>query len=273
MKLMRKQAVAGVVAAIMTMGAGLNAAAETIQITVTNTAQTGGLSLTPLYFGFHDGSVDLFDAGGTASAGIEEIAETGMFGTLRDERLAQQADSVGGVAVGGGGAIPGPIEPGESATFTVELDSVLNRFLFFASMVLPSNDTFVGVDDPTQFSLFDDLGNFLGPQTIDITSAFAYDSGTEENDPANGPAFVQGQDIDAGGPGEGSIQAAMSLNDFVGLALAGGLTLDPDVIDFINDPNFVFARIEISQVPLPPAVLLMGLGLGALGFKSRRKKA
>lgn len=271
MKKTSKKAIVAGLAAALAIGMGNFAAAKSIRITVTNVAQTGGLSLTPLYFGFHDGSVDLFDAGAAASEGIEEIAETGNFMPLRDERLAQQGTSLGGVAAGGGGALAGPIEPGESTTFTIDLDSELNRFLSFASMILPSNDSFIGNDDPTRFALFDNDGNFLGPQTINVTSEFAYDAGTEANDPANGPAFVVGQDINLGGPGEGTIQAASSLSDFVGLSLAGGLTLDAALIDFINDPNFSFARIEISEVPLPPAILLMGLGLSALGYKSRRK--
>ncbi len=115
-------------------------------------------------------------------------------------------------------------------------------------------------------------GNFLGRQTINITGDFAYDAGTEENNPSLGPAFVPGQDIDDGGPGEGSIQSAMSLSDFVGLSLAGGLTLNAELIDFINNPDFVFAQIEISEVPLPAAGWLMAFGAGALGFGGRLRQ-
>lgn len=264
--------------ALLLGGFANNASATLIEVTVTNTSPTGGLSLTPLYFGFHNGSVDLFDLGMAASAGIAEIAETGDFGPLRDERIDMQGGSVGAAAFGFGGVIgddpgePPVLEPGESATFTIDLDAFANRFLFFASMILPSNDTYIGVDDPMQFALFDAVGNFLGPQTIDVTSAFAFDAGSEANDPNLGPAFVVGQDINLGGPGEGTIQAAMSLSDFVGLSLAGGMSLNPDLIDFINDPNFVFATISIREVPLPPALLLMGMGLGALGYKTKRQR-
>jgi hypothetical protein len=259
---------------VLALGGVLSPASATlVQVTVTNTSGDGGLGLTPLYFGFHNGTVDLFDVGDAASDGIREIAETGDFSVLRDERLAQQADSVGGVALGVAQGLPGPIEPGESATFIVDLDAVANRFAFFAAMLLPSNDTFVGVDDPTRFALFDDLGNFLGPQTIDITGLFAYDAGTEVNDASvtGGAAFVQGRDIAAGLDENALIAAASSLDDFLGLTLANGSILSGD-IDFLSEPaNFVFAQIEISEVPLPPAMLLMGAGLLGVGFASRRR--
>ncbi len=248
------------------------ASAVEVRVTVTNTSGAGGLALTPLYFGFHDGSVDLFDAGSAASAGIEDIAETGNFSTLRDERVAQQASSVGGVALGTDIGAPGPIEPGETASFVVDLDSVQNRYAFFASMLIPSNDTFIGVDDPTQFALFDTSGNFIN-QTINVTGEFAYDAGTEVNDASvgGGAAFVMGRDITQGAIEGGVIASATSLSDFLGLTLANGTILNGD-IDFLSDPsNFVFASIELSEVPLPPAVLLMGAGLAGLRFASKRK--
>ena len=271
----RNSCVKSAIASVAAMAAIAGAAEATmVRVTVTNTASDGGLSLTPLYFGFHDGSVDLFDVGAAASAGIETIAETGDFAPLRDERLAQQADSVGGVAFGGDIGLDGPIEPGETATFDVDLDAFANRYLTFAAMVLPSNDTFVGVDDPTQFALFDQEGNFIGAQTIAITGAFAYDAGTEVNDASEtgGAAFVQGRDIAEGALENGVVAAAQSLSDFLGLTLANGTILNGDV-DFLSDPsNFVFATVEISEVPLPPALLLMGAGVAGISLVSKRKR-
>ncbi len=274
-KKISKQVITGAIAlAFGAMSLGATAANATmVRVTVTNTAAPGGISLTPLYFGFHNGTVDLFDAGSAASAGLETIAEVGNFMALRDERLAQQADSVGGVAFGTESGAPGPIEPGETASFEVDLDAIANRFLFFAAMLLPSNDTFVGVDDATTFSLFNDAGDFLGPQTIDITGAFAYDAGTEVNDASatGGSAFVQGRDATQGAIENSVISSATSLSDFLGLTLANGSIFGGD-IDFLSDPeNFLFARIEISEVPLPPAMLLMGFGLAALGANAKRK--
>ena len=271
---MKRVLSAAILAGVGACAIAPSAMATEIRVTVTNTSGEGGLSLTPVYFGFHNGGVDLFDVGSAASPGIEEIAELGSFGTLRDERLAQQGNSAGAAALGVDGALAGPVEPGETATFTITLDSTDNRFLSFASMVVPSNDTFIGNDDPMQFALFDDEGDFLGPQTISVPPAFAYDAGTEVNNPAGGPAFVDGQNPPDGVAENGVISAATSLSDFVGLLLFGGLTLDASAIDFLNTPNFTFATIEISEVPVPPALAVMALGLAGFGGLSRlRRKA
>ena len=260
--------VAGVAATGLTVSA---AEAARVRVTVVNTQDTGGLSLTPLYFGFHDGSVDLFDEGGVASAGLEEIAETGMFGPLRDERVAIQGDSVGGAAFGTGGAVGGPIEPGESASFVVDLDAIANRFAFFAAMILPSNDSFVALDDSMTINLFNDDGSFVN-QTFFITGEHAYDAGTEENDPANGGAFLEGVDIALGGPGEGTIEQGVSLGDFTGLSVAGGLGLNPELIDnFVIPSEFQFASITFTEVPVPPAFFAMGLGLAGLAAARRKR--
>ncbi|MEM9495394.1 MAG: spondin domain-containing protein [Pseudomonadota bacterium] len=264
-------------AAIATIAGASTASATQVRVTVTNPGN--GLALTPLYFGFHNGSVDLFDVGSTASAGIENLAELGTFNDpslvdIREERLAQQADSVGGVALGTSIGAPGPLEPGESASFIVDLDAVANRFAFFAAMIIPSNDTFVGLDDPTGFALFDAAGNFLGPQTFNITGEFAYDAGTEVNNASatGGAAFVQGRTATDGAAEGGVIGRATSLSDFLGLTLANGTVLGGD-IDFVTDPaSFIFATITVEEVPLPPAIFLMGAGLAGLGLSSRRKK-
>ena len=268
-----KMAMVGCVLASSVFSAS-SALATTVEITVTNVLSDGGLTLTPVYFGFHNGSVDLFDAGAPASAGIEEIAELGSFATLSGERLAMQGDSAGAFALGTDIGAPGPIEPGESASFMIDLDVVDNRFMFFAAMVVPSNDTFIGVDDPTQFALFDAMGAFLGPQVINITGDYIYDAGTEVNNaaPDGGAAFVVGRDATQGLVEGGVIGPGQSLADFIGLDLANGTTLGSD-IDFVTDPsNFVIAQIEITAVPAPPALALLSAGFLGLGALARRRK-
>ena len=46
-----------------------SAGAVSVRVTVTNNAAAGGIYLTPMWIGFHDGGFDLFDIGGAASAG------------------------------------------------------------------------------------------------------------------------------------------------------------------------------------------------------------
>jgi len=74
-----------------------------LRITVRNTSENGGTFLTPTYFGFHDGSFDLFEVGEAASAGLEILAEDGGAAGLTPERLAAAPDSQGLVVFGAGG--------------------------------------------------------------------------------------------------------------------------------------------------------------------------
>lgn len=271
----RNLALGVAVSAFAAMSVSLPASATLVRITATNTSGPGGLSLTPLFFAFQDGSVDLFNVGAAAGNGLEQVAETGNFSPLESEVLAQQATAVTGAAFGTDIGAPGPIEPGETASFVVDLDAIANRFLVYAAMVLPSNDTFVGVDDSTAFALFDAAGDFLGPQTFDITGAFAYDAGTEVNDASltGGAAFVQGVDITQGIVENGVVGSPASLSDFLGLTLANGTVLNGD-IDFLSDPNnFSFARIEVSAVPLPPALVLMLAAVASLRLYGRSKQS
>lgn len=246
-----------------------HADAASLRVTITNVAPSGGLSLTPLFGAFHDGTVDFFDAEDSASPGVEEIAETGSPAGVTAE-AGPGADTVFIASPSG----PPPIEPGESDSVIVDVDAA-NRFFSFLSMVLPSNDTFIGNDDPTAYAVLSDDGSFLGPITIAVTGQTIYDAGTEANDFALGPAFVQGQDIALGGPGEGTIQQGLGLGAIpAGLLLATGGTLDPDLADFVSDPAaFQLATIQITAVPVPLSGVLLLTGLAGLGLAGQRRKA
>ena len=255
------------------------AAAQAVEVTVTvtNTQGEGGLSLTPLWLAFHDGGFDAFDLGGTASQGVEDIAEVGVAAAARDELLATQASALGGLV--GSPSGPPPIQPGETVSVTFDLDPTDNRFVQFLSMILPSNDAFIGLDDSV--ALFGDDGTFLGPQTFEITSALAFDAGTEANDPAAGGAFVDGVDATAGGEEGGVITtgltaAGLGLTD--GLLLADGSMLSLVLAEAFFGGQAALGTITIdladaSPVPIPGALLLMGpalLGLGAARARAKR---
>ncbi len=253
------------------------AQATTLQITVTNNQAIGGLSITPLYTALHDGSFDAFNLGDAASAGIEEIAETGSAATVAGERLGFDADSQGLVLASPDG--PPPVQPGESVTATIDVNTSEALYFTFLSMLLPSNDHFIGNDDALAYQLFDASGAFLGDQTINVTGAQIYDAGTEANGLA-GAAFIDGIDIAESPTGEGTIQQGIPLSSELfgpGVLLATGDALDPSLIDFTSNPTaFNLLTIQISEVaPIPlPATAPMLLGaLGLLGWRHRRKKA
>ena len=73
--------------------------------------------------------------------------------------------------------------PGETETFTVTLNGTpeQNRYFSYASMLFPTNDGFIGNDDPQAIEIFDESGNFLGAEFI-ITGEQTWDAGTEVND-------------------------------------------------------------------------------------------
>jgi Ca2+-binding RTX toxin-like protein len=146
-----------------------------LRVTVRNTSEDGGTFLTPTYFGFHDGSFDLFNAGQAASAGLEQLAEDGSAAGLAAERIAADADSQGLVVTGAAG----PIATGETTSAMIDVDGASNGFVSFAAMILPSNDAFIGSDDAIR--LFSDSGRFLGAQTIALGGEDVYDAGTEVN--------------------------------------------------------------------------------------------
>ena len=256
-----------------------SAHAVPITITVTNTQDTGGLSLTPLYFAFTDGAddaFDAFDAGEAASAGVEEIAELGSFGTLAGERMAADPDALGAVLGAPEGFPGGPIiEPGETASITIDIDPASQRFVQFLSMIVPSNDTFIGLDDAT--ALFAEDGAFLGPQTFDLSSALAYDAGTEVNDLLDGAAFVQGVDGMAGTAEGGVVTAATDIGMVAGIVAANGQELSPEAVAAFfagGSLGSISFDLAADTVPLPAGFVLFGTALlGSAGLRRRAAKA
>lgn len=255
--------------------AGTAANATIIEITVTNVTGNGGFSITPLYTAFHDGTFDAFNVGDPASAGIELIAETGSAATLRTEREAADPDSQFVTLASPSG--PPPVQPGESVTAQLDVDGTNNQFLSFFAMLLPSNDAFIGNDDPDTYRIFNADGSFAGAQTITVGGSSIYDAGTEAN-ALTGSAFVAGQDIGISGGGEGTIQAANSGNltsIFAGATLATGDTLGNGGVLNFNSPQFDLLEIsitEVTAVPLPASAPLLLGALGFMGWRARKAK-
>ena len=228
----------------------LPAAALDVTITVENPQEAGGFSLTPVFHGFHDGAFDAFAVGQDADAtpGIEEIAELGSTAAMTDRFAVEQP---GGVSVTFASGMPPVFEPGESATIT--LDAGGNRFLSVASMVVPTNDLFVGFDN---LVLFDDAGNFNGPVVIEFRGSDVYDAGTEVNDIADGPAFVVGVDATGGTVEDNPISlffddpaAAAYLDSILGTATPAG------TVSSAFGRDDVLLRISIVPEPAAAAVL------------------
>jgi hypothetical protein len=95
----------------------------------------------------------------------------------------------------------------------ISLDPNFHRYLSWLLVVQPSNDAFVGNEDPLRHRLFDDDGRFLGPFYIDVYGSEVQDAGLCANT-ETGLAWLDesGRDPQACADGEGVVRAHPGLN-------------------------------------------------------------
>jgi len=96
-------------------------------------------------------------------------------------------------------------------------------------MVIPSNDTFIGNDNPTAYQIFDSNGDFLGTNGVfEIQVTNIYDAGTEVNDASanGGGAFIPGADEFLGAVENGVVTLASDLSEFQGITTPNGFTIN-----------------------------------------------
>jgi len=164
-----------------------------LTIEIENLAPTNGALLTPVWFGIHNGTFDTYDRGRPVSPGLESIAEDGAVDIISREFNLAGFGTVQGAVLGLAGA-PGPIDAGETGTFSVTVDgsASTSRYFSYASMIIPSNDFFISNGNERAHEIFDAQGNFLGAD-FTILGSQVLDAGSEVNDevPANTAFFGQ----------------------------------------------------------------------------------
>ncbi|MFT7640783.1 MAG: Ca2+-binding RTX toxin-like protein, partial [Pirellulaceae bacterium] len=219
----------------------------TIRVTVTNASPAGGNLLTPVFLATADGEYDFFNAGSPASSSLERLAEDGNTGPRIAAALATGR-------VGQAVATPsGPLAPGDSRTVWLQATpgNLQTRYLSFASMVLPSNDAFIGNDDPQAIPLFDSIGNLIArtnSSTFIVSGSQVWDAGTEVNDEVAANTPVLGQAAPNTGAIEGGtvnlhtgFQGSLSLGGPVGNILTALPGADFSI------PGTQILRIEIQE--------------------------
>ncbi|MEO0645451.1 MAG: spondin domain-containing protein [Cyanobacteria bacterium J06650_10] len=234
---------------------------EAVVVSVTNGLPEGGTFLTPVWFGFHDGAnFDLFTAGEAASQGLERLAEDGSVEGIAAEFNAQVNGGGVDATIIGGGGVPGPIDPGETASFTLNVNpnQVGQGFFTWATMIIPSNDAFLAVpDNALADPIFDANGNFQS-LTIQRFGPDVLDAGTEVNN-EEGAAFLNQTARDQGTAEGGVVGAHPGFNGSVGnpdatpVNILGGETapgavIDPSIGDFTAELDRLLLQIEIQRL-------------------------
>lgn len=249
--------------ALTSLGTASAAGAQTKRVTVTveNLAPPEGIAFAPLRVGFGNGSFDAFDTGEAAGAPIISVAEGGS-GSLWFPAFA--AAEPGAVL----GTVGGLLLAGQTASASFRVDALANPFFTFGSMVVPSNDHFIGNEDPREYRLFDAAGN-LRITSIGQTAGEIWNAGSELFDPA-AAAFLQGGNNDLRTAEGGVVRFEFAeLAGYDGLFTGAGYRFTSGLS--ADTPIY---RISFSAVavPEPSTWLMMILGFGVIGAGIRRSR-
>jgi hypothetical protein len=235
--------------------------ATEIKVKIENLAPMGGVFLTPLWVGFHDGSFDSYDTGALASAGIERIAEDGDASELSAIFTSTTATGQDAVLLNPEGFVGAPVfEPGSSSFSIYDLDPQAQKYFSYATMIIPSNDAFIANANPMSHKIFDDAGEFVGPFTFTVYATAINDAGTEENTEMDA-AFLNQAAGNTGTTTAENIAAHVGYNGSLGnpdgtpVNILGGTTASGDVIDPVNGDfttlHYAVMRVTISKNTTP----------------------
>ncbi len=219
-----------------------------LTITVSNLSPDKGIPLTPIWYGFSDGTFESYDPARPASPGLESLVEDGDAAGLSNEFSVGNWGYVQGSIAGDAGANPGIIDPQETVTHTVIVDrsQASSRYFNYASMVLPSNDAFIANGSGVAYEVFDRNGNFLGVD-LTVSGSDILDAGTEVNDEVAANTAFLGQEI----PNTGEDQNEVIL-PHPGFQAEGNILSNEDFAnaDF-TQPDYNLAKITITSSELP----------------------
>ncbi len=256
----------GIVACAGLAGGAL---AQNITVNVENMLDTGSFSFTPVWMALYNGQFDTYDNGSPASADFEPLAEDGVTGPISTAFQNSPAGLAGGVDLTLTEPNGAPVfGPGESNSVSINPgDTTVNRYFSFASMVVPSNDLFIGNGDPFAIEVFDAAGNYNGDIEILVFGRDVNDAGTEVNNARGGAAFsiLGGDPADENSVVRDFFTDAGDqpyLDSFIGTG-----TVDGGAITRSFGPDDIVGRITITPAPSSLALL----SLGGLCLTQRRR--
>lgn len=232
-------------------GASLLNAAD-FQVKFTN---YGPQPVSPVFWAATNDQYNLFSVGAGASFAIKRIAEGGNTTQARADADSQLGGSVAAYGVLGGA----PIAPGGMVMGEFSTDSS-HSYFSFAAMLGKTNDGFIGESvNSLGLQLFSG-GNPHG-WTHWIMGSRAWDAGTELNTQSSADLGFLG--------GSGNPAEAPNMNT---------VHVHPGIVAGVGDawdqmPNWtrdtVLGRIEVSPVPEPAGLAVLGLGFVAIARKRR----
>lgn len=243
-----------------------HAGLQHVTVTIKNLAPANSVSFAPLRLGFGNGTFDSFNNGQSAgtppTSAIISVAEGGSGSAWFPAFAAAEPAAITGSV--GGALLPGA---SASSTFTFDTANANNRFFTFANMVIPSNDLFLGNDNPAAFQLFNPDGS-LAITTINQTAGQIWDANSEVADALNA-AFLVGGNNSLRTPENGLVAFDRSeLSTYNGLTTAAGYTFSDAALT--NSTPIYQISFTSSAAPEPGTFVFMAAALGLVGFKRGR---
>ncbi len=253
------------------LAAASTAQAVQVRVTVQNLAPANSVSLAPFRLGFGHGTFDAFDnnqpafllgAATIADAPIVTIAEGGSGATWFPAFQSAEPNADLGSVVG---PVIGPFLPGQTNSAIFDIDP-MNRFFTFGTMIVPSNDHFLGNDNPMAFEVFDAGGNLVLSSITEDASRI-WDAGSETENPANAAFLVGGVNDQRENENLPVTFNFADLAAFNGLTTPAGYTFDSSLLS----ANTPVLRVSFAVVPEPSSVALVAFGGVALATLRRRR--